>query len=182
MRLWFSSRRNEGGQLHLLRLSMLAAILALILAACNGGSSSTAGSCWLGLADGSDDATAIKAVLAAEGQLVVAQEIDGLTALWSETGYVADAKHTPEQNDDDQFWRGIDAIRHRYVRTVFPGAPSAVAPSNLDIHIDGERAEVRATTRIGDEVASAGDRWTLTRAHGCWLIESLTYNLEPATP
>lgn len=112
----------------------------------------------------------------------MAQEIDTLMALWSEEGYVADAKHTPDRTDDDQFWRGIDAIRHRYVRTVFPGAPAAAAASELDIHIAGNRAEVTATTRIGDEVAPGGDRWILVRQGDCWIIESLTYNLEPAKP
>jgi hypothetical protein len=38
---------------------------------------------------------------------------------------------------------------------------------------------VTATTRIGGEVAPAGDRWTLVRRDGCWLLQNLTYNLEP---
>ncbi len=165
-------------RLHFLAMALL---LALLLAACRE-PPSTAGSCGLNLPAGSDDHAAIAAVINAEGQLVVAQEIDALMALWSESGYVADAKHTPEQIDDDRFWRGSDAIRHRYVRTVFPGAPAAVIPSDLIVQIDGARAEVSATTHIGDEVATAGDRWVLIKARGCWVIESLTYNLEPATP
>jgi hypothetical protein len=162
-------------------LSLPVFVALLVLAAC-GESQPTAGSCELNLTTGSSDAAAIEAVLAAEGQLVVAQEIDALMALWSEEGYVADAKHTPEQTDDDQFWRGVDAIRHRYVRTVFPGAPTAVAPSDLEIDIKGDRAAVTATTRIGDEVATAGDRWVLVKQEGCWMIESLTYNLEMVEP
>lgn len=176
-----NGNRYNGDLPHLLILPVLTALLALILAAC-GESPSTAGSCGLELAEGNNDASAIEAIIAAEGRLVVAQEIDALMALWSEEGYVADAKHTPERIDDDQFWRGIDAIRHRYVRTVFPGAPATVAPSALSIQIDGERAEVSATTRINDEVATAGDRWVLVKQRGCWLIESLTYNLEAVEP
>jgi len=114
--------------------------------------------------------------------LVVAQESDALMALWRDDGFISDAKHTPDQLDDDQFWRGVDAIRHRYVRTVFPGAPTAVTPSDLNIQIDGAVAVVTATTRIGDEVAVAGDRWALVKQRGCWVIESLTYNLEPVEP
>lgn len=143
---------------------------------------STAGSCGLVLAERSDDAAAVRAVIEAEGRLVVAQEIDALMALWSEAGFVSDAKQTPDHHGDDQSWRGVDAVRHRYVRTVFPGAPSAVSPADLDIHLDGDRAEVTATTRIGDEVAPSGDRWVLVRERGCWVIESLIYNLESAQP
>jgi hypothetical protein len=38
---------------------------------------------------------------------------------------------------------------------------------------------VSATTQIGDEVSPAGDRWTLVKHGNCWLLENLTYNLEP---
>lgn len=139
-----------------------------------------AGSCSLELTDGVSDEDAIRAVLAAEGELVVAQDIEPLMQLWAEEGVVADAGNTPERTDDDQRWIAKDAIRHRYVRTVFPGAPSAVQPADLQIVIDGDAATVRATTHIGDEVAPAGDRWELEKRDGCWVIKSLTYNLEPA--
>jgi hypothetical protein len=110
---------------------------------------------------------------------MVAQDVDKLMALWDDGSYVADGKHTPGDDTDDQFWRDKDAIRHRYVRTVFPGAPKTATPADLKIAIEGDQAIVIATTQIGGEVAPAGDRWTLKRHDGCWYIESLTYNLEP---
>ena len=140
------------------------------------------GSCGLGWPPGSGDSAAIGALLAAEGELVVAQSIDALMALWSAEGYVADAKHTPDRSDDDQFWRGLDAIRHRYVRTVFPGAPATASRPGLSITVAGNRATVLATTQIGAEIAQAGDRWGLVRLDGCWFLENLTYNLELTAP
>lgn len=79
------------------------------------------GSCTLNLAATTSDEQAIRALLAAEGDLVVKQEIDQLMALWADGGSVADANNTPNTEDDDELWRNKDAIRHRYVRIVFPG-------------------------------------------------------------
>ena len=141
-----------------------------------------AGSCSLPLAPDTADTEAIRAVLNAEGELMVAQEIDPLMALWLPESQVVDAKNTADDPDDDQTWNGQDAIRHRYVRTVFPGAPAAAQPTDLDIEIDQRsnllHATVRGTTTIDDEIAPAGDRWELVKIDGCWLIERLTYNLE----
>jgi len=153
----------------------------IVLAACAAPVTS-GGSCDLGLAPQTSDEVAIRAIIAAEGELVVTQQIDALMALWSDSAYVANAKNTPDRADDDQFWREKDAIRHRYVRTVFPGAPAAAAPADLQIEIDGSRAEVVATTHIGSEIAPAGDRWVLTKNGNCWFLESLTYNLEAQQP
>ncbi len=137
------------------------------------------GSCSLGLAADAGDEDAIQAVLNAEGESVVSQDIDALLRLWAEDGAVSDAKNTPDDAGDDQSWDGRDAIRHRYVRTVFPGAPDTAQPSDLQIVIEGDLAAVTATTHIGEEVSPAGDRWDLVRIDGCWLIQHLTYNLEP---
>ena len=152
---------------------------ALALTACAAPARQVGGSCTLPAASGANDETAIQQVLQGEGELMVAQDVDKLMALWDDGSYVADGKHTPGDDTDDQFWRDKDAIRHRYVRTVFPGAPTTATPADLKITIDGDHASVIATTRIGGEVAPAGDRWTLNRHNGCWYIESLTYNLEP---
>jgi hypothetical protein len=132
------------------------------------------------LPDISDDESALRGLLTAEGEFVVAQNIDSLMALWAETGRVVDAKNTPDNSDDDQIWDGKDAIRHRYVRTVFPGAPALVDHGDEAITINGDQAQVQSTTTIGNEVAPAGDRWEMIRQDGCWYLASLTYNLEPA--
>jgi hypothetical protein len=152
--------------------------LAVTAAACTAPAPAL-GSCTLNLPANTADGDAIRAVVHAEGQLVVDQKIDALMALWADGAFVANAKNTPDDPDDDQYWRDKDAIRHRYVRTVFPGAPKQANPADLQITVDGTHAEVRSTTQIGGEVSPAGDRWLLARQGGCWVIASLTYNLEP---
>lgn len=137
------------------------------------------GSCTLVSAEGASDEAAIAAVIRAEGELVVTQRIDELMSLWADGSSITNAKHTPDDESDDQLWRDKDAIRHRYVRTVFPGAPAQATPADLAITFsDDETAIVKATTHIGGEVSPAGDRWTLVQRGGCWLLENLTYNLE----
>ena len=172
--------RVRSAQLALRTLALIAGIF-LATACAFGGPQPTpipSGSCTLELPAGATDEQAIRAVLAAEGALVVTQEITSLMALWAEDGFVADAKNTSDNSEDDQRWLNKDAIRHRYVRTVFPGAPSEVRPADLEIAIDGEAAVVYATTNIGSETAPAGDRWELAKVGDCWQIKSLTYNLE----
>jgi hypothetical protein len=136
------------------------------------------GSCSLDLGPSVADEEAIQRVLTAEGEFVVEQKIDALMNLWHEGATVADAKNTPDKLDDDQTWLDKDAIRHRYVRIVFPGAPTQADPKDLEIAINADRAIITATTNIGTEISPGGDRWVLVKQNGCWEIESLTYNLE----
>jgi hypothetical protein len=124
------------------------------------------------------DEEAIRFLLQAEGEGVVNKDIDRLMGLWAEEGFVADANHTPADGTDDLTWKGSYAVRDRYITAVFPGNPSTAAPTDLTIEINADRATVTATTRIGDEVSPAGDRWTFLRTPDGWRIESLTYNLE----
>jgi hypothetical protein len=138
------------------------------------------GSCGLDLPDTVTDEQAIVALLSAEGAYVVQQDIAALMRLWVPDGRVSDAKHTPTDLADDQTWQGTDAIRHRYVHWVFPGAPKVAQPADLVISITGEEAMVTGTTRIGDEVSPAGDQWQLVKVGDCWLIQELTFNLEPS--
>ncbi len=135
------------------------------------------GSCTLATTDQQDE-TAIRALLAAEGEYVVQQAIQPLMQLWNSGASIVDAKNTPTNADDDQQWLDKDAIRHRYVRIVFPGAPAVASPKDLIIAIEDARAVVTATTQIGTEVSPAGDRWQLSKTGGCWGIDNLTYNLE----
>ena len=165
--------------------SMLGLGLIMVLAACGSPAPSPTpvpppplpGSCGLGSFD--TDEAAISAVLQAEGRLVVGQDIAGLMALWDASGAVVDAVHTPDTAADDQRWDGLDAIRHRYVWLVFPGAPAQASPSQLAVQVEGDTATVTATTQIGDEISPGGDRWDLLRTPaGCWVIRQLTFNLE----
>jgi hypothetical protein len=161
---------------------LLVIILGIVLNGCTAPAIATpsplVGSCSLHLEPTVTDQQTIQAVLAAEGNLVVKQQIDDLMRLWAEGSTVTDAKNTPNDTADDQSWLDKDAIRNRYVRIVFPGAPKEAVPSDLKIQVENEHATVIATTHIGNEISPAGDRWTLVKQSDCWLIESLTYNLE----
>lgn len=122
---------------------------------------------------------ALRELLDVEAAAVVAQDIDRLVELWAPDGVVVDAKHTPADPADDARWEGIDAIRDRYVTLVFPGAAITASHPIVTMVVVGDTATVTTTTRIGSEVAPAGDRWTFVRRAGRWWIASLTYNLEP---
>jgi ketosteroid isomerase-like protein len=127
----------------------------------------------------SDDEDALKQLLNAEAEAVVAQDIDLLMQIWADDGVVADARHTPQDPKDDARWEGKDAIRERYVTLVFPAGPQTVAHPTVNVAITGDTAVLTTTTQIGTEVAPSGDRWTLARTADGWKIKSLTYNLEP---
>jgi ketosteroid isomerase-like protein len=124
------------------------------------------------------DEEALRRLMEAEGATVVSQDITALMDLWAEDATITDAKHTPDDRGDDATWRGKDAIRARYVTVVFPGNPQAGGARDIALSIDGDRASATSTTRIGDELAPGGDRWTFVKRGGRWWIESLTYNLE----
>ena len=125
------------------------------------------------------DEEAIRQLVVLEGQDVVAQDINGLMDLWAPDAVVTDAKHTPDNPDDDAHWRGRDAIRDRYVVLVLPGNPGINSPVDIQITIDGDKATATSTTHIGDETSPGGDRWEFVKRDGRWWIMGLTYNLEP---
>ncbi len=126
-----------------------------------------------------DDEAAIRWLLATESRGVVNKDMDLLAAIWAEDAVVIDAKHTPDAPADDARWQGLDAVLDRYVTLVFPGNPTVAAPADVQIIIDGDRAEAVSTTRINDELSPGGDKWTFVKRDGRWFIQSLTYNLEP---
>lgn len=148
-----------------MRLLLVVLALSLLLTGCRAGA---------------DDRAAILDLLHREAKGVVTQDLEALMALWAEDAVVTDAAHTPDDPTDDLVWRGRDAIRDRYVHLVFPGGAKEAGPLDVQITLQADRATAWATTRIGDEVAPGGDRWTFVRRGGRWLLESLTYNLEPA--
>jgi ketosteroid isomerase-like protein len=125
------------------------------------------------------DEEAIRQLILLEGQGLVSQDIEGLMGLWAPDAVVTDARHTPANSDDDARWRGLDAIRERYVVLVFPGNPTTAEAKDIQIVIDGDRAIATSTTNIGGETAQGGDRWAFTKRDGRWWITELTYNLEP---
>lgn len=125
------------------------------------------------------DEEAIRSLILAEGQGVVAQDLAALMELWAADAVITDAKHTPANTADDARWRGRDAIRDRYVVLVFPGNPQQVQARDIHIEITGDVATATSTTVIGKEVSPGGDRWTFVKREGRWWISSLTYNLEP---
>ncbi len=95
----------------LLRFLLPLLVISLLLAACGAADAPVIGSCTLPLDDDASDTDKIAALLRAEGELVVAQEIDALMALWASGGEVVDAKHTPADPIDDQKW--VAAPRRR---------------------------------------------------------------------
>jgi len=124
------------------------------------------------------DEEAIRQLIASEGQGVVSQDIAGLMDLWAADAVIADAKHTPDDPNDDARWSGRDAIRERYVVLVFPGNPTSAGAADVKLEIRGEQATAVSTTAIGSEVAPGGDRWTFVKQGGRWWITGLMYNLE----
>ena len=124
------------------------------------------------------DEEAIRQLIASEGQGVVSQDIAGLMDLWAVDAVIADAKHTPDDPNDDARWSGRDAIRERYVVLVFPGNPTSAGAADVQIDIRGDQANAVSTTAIGSEIAPGGDRWTFAKQDGRWWITELTYNLE----
>ncbi len=125
------------------------------------------------------DEAALRQLLRDESDAVVRQDIERLAGLWAEDGFVVDARHTSDNEADDAVWRGIDAILDRYMVVVFPGNPQFAEPADIGIEIAGDTASASSTTRIGDEISPAGDRWEFRYAGGRWWIVSLKYNLEP---
>ncbi len=137
------------------------------------------GSCSLGMPATGTPEDAVRSTIEAESRFVVSQDVEALMALWAEDARITDAHHTPQDPNDDQVVQGQDAIRYRYARFVFPSAPGSAEARDLDIHVLGDRAEVTSTTHIGSELSPGGDHWLLIRSRGCWLLNELTYNLEP---
>lgn len=125
------------------------------------------------------DEEAVMQLLDAEAEAVVSQDIERLMEIWRQDGVVADANHTPDNPSDDRVWSGIAAIRERYVNEIFPSAPSSATHPDAEVIVEGNTATALTTTTIGLDHAPGGDKWTLAKTDGRWMITSLTFNLEP---
>jgi hypothetical protein len=125
-----------------------------------------------------DDEEAVTQLILAEGEGVVQQDIDRLMDIWADDGEIRDAKHTPDDESDDDKWTGKEAIRQRYANLVFPSAPMQAEATDLQVSVEDSKATVTATTNIGDETSPSGDIWDLEKRNGRWYIVGLTYNLE----
>lgn len=161
------------------RSLVLLGVTVAVLTACQNLTVSTApGSCGLTIDAGASEEEQIWGLIAAESKLLIAQDAAGLMRLWAEDGKITDLKNTPDDPSDDQTWIGTDTIRYRYMRNVFPSAPDVAQPSDLNIQLLGDRAVITATTRIGQEISPAGDRWKAVKVDDCWLLQELDYNRE----
>jgi cellulose synthase/poly-beta-1,6-N-acetylglucosamine synthase-like glycosyltransferase len=124
------------------------------------------------------------------------QDIDAAIALWDPDGVIRDCAFTPDDSDDDQVWKGVSEIRHRYadefqlrryrrlthvnLAVTFQGEDDATIVNDLDAVI--ESAHEVAHVRLNKT-----DRWTLHRRNGQWRIVQLEINRaarapEPAGP
>ncbi len=155
-----------------------AVVMLLGVAACRAAPPIQTAPAALPAAAQADEREAIAKIVRAEGQAVVAKDINRLAQLWTDDATVTDAKHTPGDPKDDAVWRGVDAVLDRYMVVVFPGNPQVAEPGDIQIEINGDTAEARSTTHIGNEISPGGDLWTFRRQGGRWLIAGLTYNLE----
>ena len=124
------------------------------------------------------DEEAIRQLIASEGQGVVSQDIAGLMDLWAADAVLADAKHTPDDPNDECARGGHDAIRERYVGVGLPRQPDDRGCGGCQARLRGDQATTVGPA-IGSEVAPGGDRWTFAKQDGRWWITGLTYNLEP---
>ncbi len=164
--------------MHRQRIFVLLGLIILALAGCRGANLPSGTPTPTPVGWGLPDEAAIRAVLNAEARGVQTQDIELLMSLWAEEGEVRDARHTPDDPTDDIVWSGKTAIYQRYVHLVFPGNPGLVEHPDVAVHIEGGRAVVTSTTRIGQEVAPGGDRWELRKEHGTWKLLKLVYNNE----
>ena len=73
---------------------------------------------------------------------MVSQDIAGLMDLWAADAVLADAKHTPDDPNDDARRKGRYAIRERYVVLVFPGNPTSAGAMDVQLDIRGDQATV----------------------------------------
>lgn len=125
-----------------------------------------------------DASQTITHLIAVHRTAVVADDVQGVLDIWAEDGVITDANHTPFDPADDHVWRGLDAVLSYYTTVLFPLYLEEVGPVDTVVTINGSQAVMTGTTKIGDELAPGGERWTFALRDGEWKITSMTFNLE----
>jgi hypothetical protein len=124
-------------------------------------------------------AQSIAELIAAHRAAVVADDVQGVLDIWAENGVITDANHTPDDPADDHVWLGLDAVISYYTTILFPLYLNEVGPVDTVLTVKGTEAIMTGTTKIGDELSPAGERWTFALRDGEWKITGMTFNLEP---
>jgi ketosteroid isomerase-like protein len=125
------------------------------------------------------DRESILALMDAEARAALHDDAAPLLEIWAQDGTIRDANHTPQDPADDHTWRGRDAILSRYLTIVFPLHLTQLNRADVQLTITGDTATATASTVIEGEVSPEGEVWTFVRTGGRWLIQSITFNLEP---
>jgi len=126
-----------------------------------------------------DAVQAITELIAAHRAAVVADDVQSVLDIWAEDGVITDTNHTPDDPTDDHVWRGLDAVLSYYTTVLFPLYLTEVGPVDTVLTVEGARAVMTGTTKIGDEISPGGERWTFARRDGEWRIVGMAFNLEP---
>lgn len=125
------------------------------------------------------DRESILALMDAEADAALHDDAAPLLEIWSPDGTIRDANHTPQNPADDHTWVGHDAILSRYLTIVFPLHLTQLRRADVALTIRDNTAIATASTVIEGEVSPNGEEWTFVRTNEHWLIQSITFNLEP---
>ena len=120
---------------------------------------------------GQEPDVAFPALVQAERQAAIDNDIGLLRQLWAEDAQIEDGRGTSETTDD-YHWQGRQAIFDRYRVAVFPNppAPHDRTPT-LQVIVDGNRATTIDTQN--------GDQWEFVFVEGRWWLVVLRYGVSP---
>ncbi len=114
------------------------------------------------------DETAITALILAERQAAIEQDLDLLGQLWALDARIVDGRRSRDASDD-YIWPGRAAILDRYRVAVFPYVlpPLPALEADTVLTINGDEATVRHGT----------DRWQARRIEQRWWLTELQYQV-----
>lgn len=132
------------------------------------------------------DEEAIRALVLAEANRVLHQDLEGVVALFDENALKWDKAR-------NQSWQGEAQIRNYYEVAWREIVYTQVLHTNIVITVTGTTATARndssgtyinrKTSEIGSWDNPRGDSWTFVKgADGCWLITGHRFNLSPEDP